>query len=127
VRSGDFPPAPVFEPRINNSILFSSSFSLNNTLFDVFSGLRVPQVHVSIVPDQMLPGDLASPFVTETSLLNPDTGVEELVHFVRIRESEAESSTITQSLQSMLTPVGKLGMRALQPDVPMRFMGIGDF
>ena len=95
MRSGDFLPAPVFEPRINDFILFSSSFSLNNTLFDVFSGLRVPQVHVSIVPDQMLPGDLASPFVTETSLLNPDTGVEELVHFVRIRESEAESSTIT--------------------------------
>jgi hypothetical protein len=95
VRPNDFPPAPVFEPRINNSILFSSSFSLNNTLFDVFSGLRVPQVHVSVLPDQMLPGDLASPFVTETSLLNPDTGLEELVHFVRIRESEAENSTIT--------------------------------
>lgn len=57
--------------------------------FDSFAGLRVPKVHVSVLPDQMVPGNFASPYVTETSI--PGNDGDELALIVRIRESEAGS------------------------------------
>ena len=58
--------------------------------FDSFAGLRVPKVHLSILPDQMLPGDLASPFITENTYT--EEGVEQLALTVQVRESEAQGN-----------------------------------
>jgi Tol biopolymer transport system component len=60
-------------------------------LFDLkysgFTGLRVPRVSIAILPDEQMPGDMASPMLTETTVqLN---GKTELLLQVNIRESEA--------------------------------------
>jgi PKD repeat protein len=67
---------------INISQLFDMKYS-------AFSGLRVPRVSIAILPDEQMPGDMASPMLTETTIqLN---GKKELLLQVNIRESEAQA------------------------------------
>jgi Tol biopolymer transport system component len=98
---------PVNPGQLWNSILFTSAAvpkpvrdGLNSVqvinssqLFDLkysgFTGLRVPRVSIAILPDEQMPGDMASPMLTETTVqLN---GKKEMLLQVNIRESEAQA------------------------------------
>ena len=55
---------------------------------DNIAGVRVPRVFVSILPDSMIPGDMASPHLKEyTTTIG---GKEELMLLVNVRNSEAQ-------------------------------------
>lgn len=78
--------------------------STNNTLgiqtprqdfrneIDSVAGLRVPQVYVSVLPDSMIDGSLPSPNLIERRAPNPQTGKEELMLMVQIRQSDIDRS-----------------------------------
>ncbi len=55
--------------------------------YQVFAGLRVPRVVISILPDEQLPGNMPSPILTENTV--QVNGKTELMLQVNIRESEA--------------------------------------
>jgi PKD domain/DNA/RNA non-specific endonuclease len=70
-----------------NSVQVINSSQLFDLKYSGFTGLRVPRVVISILPDEQMPGDIASPMITETTVqLN---GKTELMLQVNIRESEA--------------------------------------
>lgn len=55
---------------------------------DVISNVRVPRVFVGVVPDAMIPGEKAGPYVKEYTVQN--NGVTEMMMTVLVRESENE-------------------------------------
>lgn len=88
-----------FNPGYFIPILNTNQFTFINTSqvfqieYNIFSGLRVPRVMVSVLPDEQLPGDLASPFVSENTVVV--NGRTELFLQVLIRASEAQSGLAT--------------------------------
>jgi PKD repeat protein len=72
-----------------NTIQVINSAQLFELQFQAFAGLRVPRVVISILPDEQLPGNLPSPFLTENTV--QINGKTELMLQVNIRESEATS------------------------------------
>ena len=56
---------PTVVSKLNSKLKVTGTSFDQIHRFDVFAGLRIPKVHVSIVPDVMLPGKLASPHVEE--------------------------------------------------------------
>jgi hypothetical protein len=80
-----------FPTGIANTQVINSS-QLYEKRYTVFSGLRLPRVVISILPDEQLPGNLASPILTENTVaINGNT---ELMLQVNIRESEAASGFV---------------------------------
>ena len=55
---------------------------------DNIAGIRVPRVFVSILPDSLIPGEVASPHVEESTIDNG--GTTEQMMLVRVRVSEAQ-------------------------------------
>jgi hypothetical protein len=80
--------------RSDNDLFFSSSNWFQSVRFDTFAGLRVPKVVMSILPDEMLPGDatLANSkiqMVEENVIPSRDyPGRDDFLLTVRMRESD---------------------------------------
>lgn len=77
-----------------NVIEILSSRGSNRISVNSFHHLNVPRVMVSVLPDELIPGEQASPVVTQWHAFNDDTKVEELVVNVKIRQSELPSGNI---------------------------------
>lgn len=78
----------VMQDKTISSIFVTSSRYINDVWFNVFSKLAVPRVVISVLPDEYITGSLASPAVKEYQNVNPDTGKNEWVLMVNIRQSE---------------------------------------
>jgi PKD repeat protein len=87
-----------------NNLLISTSKYLHNTRFNVIAGLRVPKVFVMVVPDATLPGELASPVISEFQT-NPINSQPELMLTVRIRQSEVQNLGASTSKIRFKVPV----------------------
>jgi Pretoxin HINT domain/PKD domain len=77
-----------------NVIEILSSRGSTRISVNTFHHLNVPRVMVSVLPDELIPGEQASPVVTQWHAFNDDTKVEELVVSVKIRQSELPSGNI---------------------------------
>jgi hypothetical protein len=106
------------EARSDNELFFSGETSFQSLRFDTFAGLRVPHIFMSIIPDNLLPGDATRPdeqvqkltnntspggpvqptssapiaktprMVEENISYNADTQKDEFTLTVRVRQSE---------------------------------------
>jgi PKD repeat protein len=83
---------PVLKTQGNSEVFVTSSLFDQTYRFDVFGGLRVPHVYVAVVPDKMIPGEIASPYVTEN--IGNFNGTKELMLTVRVRQSELLNSNL---------------------------------
>lgn len=72
-----------------NTVQVINSSQLFELQYQAFAGLRVPRVVISILPDEQVPGDMASPILTENTVTVG--GNTELMLQVNIRKSEATS------------------------------------
>lgn len=91
ITAGTFGLLPVRQ----NNILISTSQYLANTDVRVIGGLRVPKVYVVVTPDSLLPGNVASPYLLENTALNPQTGKNEFMLTVRVRQSEVNAGKVS--------------------------------
>lgn len=85
VTAGNIGSLPV---RPLNDVLVSTSGGLHSTTFNVFGSLSVPSVFVSIVPDEFIPGEVASPKVSERYYTDEATGKKKYFLNVLVRQSE---------------------------------------
>ncbi|MDT7921224.1 MAG: PKD domain-containing protein, partial [Meiothermus sp.] len=81
---------PILNANLFTFINVSQVFQIE---YNIFRGLRVPRVMVSVLPDEQLPGDLASPFVRENTV--EVGGRTELFLQVYVRASEAQSGLVS--------------------------------
>lgn len=73
-----------------NSAMIASSRGYYFTYFNVFASLSVPKVTVSVVPDEFIPGEQASPVIKEYYGTDPSTGKKQYILNVRFRQSEVQ-------------------------------------
>jgi PKD repeat protein len=83
---------PVLKAQGNSEVFVTSSLFDQTYRFDVFGGLRIPHVYIAVVPDKMIPGEIASPWVTEN--IGNFNGTKELMLTVRVRQSELLNSNL---------------------------------
>ncbi len=93
------------QPRAIGEVLFTGSSNFQTMQFDIVSGLRVPKISISVVPDELLPGD-ASIDPTDPGVVAPKVkalelnvgtynGQQHLVQHIRIRRSEINRGRIS--------------------------------
>ncbi|WP_189093330.1 PKD domain-containing protein [Deinococcus ruber] len=105
-----------------NELLVSNDRYLNAARASVFTGLVVPRVNISVYPDEFLPGDQASPILTESTYNNPTTGKTEWMINVRIRESEMQSDFASGAQLRFKVPVMAVDSKGnFMPTVNGRF------
>jgi PKD repeat protein len=81
------------QPRQDAEINVTASLWNTALDFDVIGGLRTPKVTIAILPDKMIPGNIASPFTTENTITNP-SGEKELLLTVQARASEVKAGVL---------------------------------
>ena len=83
---------PVLKAQGNSELFVTSSLYDQTYRFDVIGGLRVPKIYIAVVPDKMIPGNEASPYVTEN--IGNFNGTRQLMLTVRIRQSDVLSNNL---------------------------------
>jgi hypothetical protein len=101
-----------FFARSNNEILYSGSQWFQTLDFDVADGFRVPEMILSVLPDEALPGDAFLPDssikAVEESYSNVD-GKKTMILTVRMRRSDLERGKLTFKVPVYaVDPTGKV-------------------
>ncbi|WP_167758005.1 PKD domain-containing protein [Deinococcus fonticola] len=109
-----------------NTIEVYSSRGSNRTSVNTFHHLNVPRVMVTVLPDELIPGEQASPVINSYHAFNPDTQVEELIVRVKIRKSEVLDGNI--KFKVPVYAVDSTGKRQITVDGAMyaRFMNYSE-
>ncbi|MFN8510750.1 MAG: PKD domain-containing protein [Deinococcaceae bacterium] len=79
----------AIQDRADSEFFLTGSLFFQKYNFDVFSGLRVPKVMLGIVPDRVLSGEYASPYLLENTYVDPTSGKTEMMLRVLVRQSES--------------------------------------
>jgi PKD repeat protein len=72
--------------RPNSEIYIATQEQTLTYQYDAIAGLRVPRVYVAVVPDSLVPGEFASPYVQEYIAQTPDGDEYMMVARVRSRD-----------------------------------------
>jgi hypothetical protein len=115
--------------RSNNEFLITGSSWFQTIGYDMMDGLRVPEVVMSILPDEALPGDA---FMADSSIKAVEesftmvNGVKTMLLTVRMRRSDLENNRLTFDIPVYaVNPDGKV-MTQTHGNFYAKFQGLRD-